>query len=218
LVAGKPRLLVVPSYAGRDDGAAMALDGRRARRLARKPDAELLALTGKDSDGEAFAVFYERHASWLLTYFTRRTGNREIAQDIAAEAWAVVYVKAASFDPTRGEGRGWLFGIARNTMLASFRRGAVEQATRRELGLTVVGHSEEAWDEAVPQVDATVDDLVEGLSDLPAHERIAVVARILDEREYAEIARAENVSEAAIRQRVSRGLRTLHGRLKRGPE
>ena len=47
------------------------------------------------------------------------------------------------------------------------------------------------------------------LQDLPADQRTAVLARIVDEGEYADIAVTQGVSEAVVRQRVSRGLAGL---------
>ena len=48
---------------------------------------------------------------------------------------------------------------------------------------------------------------------LPAEQRTAVLARIVDERDYREIANELECSEAVVRQRVSRGLVTLRRRL-----
>ncbi|MGO9763978.1 MAG: sigma factor-like helix-turn-helix DNA-binding protein [Solirubrobacteraceae bacterium] len=48
----------------------------------------------------------------------------------------------------------------------------------------------------------------------PASELLdALRARILDERDYAQIARELRCSEAVVRKRVSRALRTLRGAL-----
>jgi len=52
-----------------------------------------------------------------------------------------------------------------------------------------------------------------GLERLPAAEREAVRARILDERSYGEIASRLRCSGAVVRQRVSRGLRALASEL-----
>jgi len=41
---------------------------------------------------------------------------------------------------------------------------------------------------------------------LPTDQRSAVLARIVEEGEYADIAVTQGVSEAVVRQRVSRGL------------
>jgi RNA polymerase sigma factor (sigma-70 family) len=54
--------------------------------------------------------------------------------------------------------------------------------------------------------------VVELLDELPHDQREALRARLVDDRAYDEIATAAGVSEAAIRQRVSRGLASLRQR------
>ncbi len=51
------------------------------------------------------------------------------------------------------------------------------------------------------------------LDGLPADQREAIVARVLDEREYDDISRTLKCSEAVARKRVSRGLATLRRQL-----
>jgi RNA polymerase sigma factor (sigma-70 family) len=47
------------------------------------------------------------------------------------------------------------------------------------------------------------------LEELPPEQRELVAAHVIDERPYDELASALDTSEAVVRQRVSRGLRTL---------
>ena len=70
--------------------------------------------------------------------------------------------------------------------------------------------------EALAAADATAALLEEGLAALPADQRDAGLARVLDEREYAEIATTARTSESVVRKRVSRGLAGLRSRLE-GP-
>jgi RNA polymerase sigma factor (sigma-70 family) len=51
------------------------------------------------------------------------------------------------------------------------------------------------------------------LAELPTEQREAIAARIVDEREYADIAGELRCSEQVVRQRVSRGLARLRARL-----
>jgi RNA polymerase sigma-70 factor (ECF subfamily) len=51
------------------------------------------------------------------------------------------------------------------------------------------------------------------LADLPADQRLAVTAYVVDDRSYGEVAGEAQVSEAVVRQRVSRGLRSLRRRM-----
>lgn len=188
----------------------MSADSRdRRANLANESDEVLLRLTAKHNDHRAFEVFYQRYRAKILSFLWRHTGNREIAQDLASETFATAYLKASTFDPKLGTGRGWLFGIARIALLASYRQRAVERTARLQLGVVVPTISDEAWEEAEARLEETLSKLVTGLDELSLVERDALIARIVEERDYPEIALSANASEAAIRQRVSRGLRKL---------
>jgi RNA polymerase sigma-70 factor (ECF subfamily) len=50
------------------------------------------------------------------------------------------------------------------------------------------------------------------LAALPADQRLAVEARVLEDGEYSEIARRLHCSEQVVRKKVSRGLSTLKTR------
>jgi RNA polymerase sigma-70 factor (ECF subfamily) len=51
---------------------------------------------------------------------------------------------------------------------------------------------------------------------LPPAQRDAVLARVVNERPYAEIAEQMRCSELLVRQRVSRGLRALRAQIEEG--
>lgn len=201
------------SSPGRDDARAMAPDpDQLARRLARRSDGELLALT--PSVPAAFDAFFVRHSQAIVSYLWRQTGNQDVALDLTSETFAVALESVGRFDPAKGDARGWLFGIAKITMLSTYRKQQAEQSARRRLGLSVEGFSEEDWEQVEARIDASLPNIVDGLADLPRAERLAVIARVLDERDYSEIAVSEQATEAAIRQRVKRGL----GRLRKQVE
>jgi RNA polymerase sigma-70 factor (ECF subfamily) len=105
----------------------------------------------------------------------------------------------------------WLLGIARNKLFESYRRGRVEAAARERLGLEplVLDDSDLA---AVDELSES--DLVEQLANLlPADQLQALRARVINERDYDEIARDLQCSEAVVRKRVSRALSTLRSRV-----
>jgi DNA-directed RNA polymerase specialized sigma24 family protein len=166
-------------------------------RLQTTDDAALLqaAATG---DARAFEVFYERHLPAVTGFHLRRTRRREVAFDLTAETFAAVVLACGSFDPDRGSAAGWLFGIASNKLHESLRRGRVEAGARARLGHEpiVVG-----------------DDDLDHVDELPSDQRAAVLARVVDERPYEEIARAMRCSEALVRQRVHRGLARMRSRV-----
>ncbi|MGH3266079.1 MAG: RNA polymerase sigma factor [Trebonia sp.] len=179
-------------------------------RWSRATDAELLSATG--SDPEAFGEFYDRFETAVVGYLRRRTGDVELAVDLAGEVFATALQSAGRFRPqakTGGSAAPWLFTIAQNKLTDARRRGQVESRARRRLGLC---EAVEYDDEALDRIESTVlqtgwvTDLLERL---PAEQREAVSARVLDERPYGEIAGQLQTSELVVRKRVSRGLAAL---------
>ncbi len=178
-----------------------------------RSDDELLAVTR--AEPEAFAVFYRRHVDSLLAYFARRTRDGELAADLTAETFAAALDGAHRHRPDRGPAVAWLYGIARRQLSHAARRGAVEDRARRRLGMAPLTLTDEALErvEALATADASAQVLREGLAAMPADQREAVLARVLDEQDYAEIAAGARTSESVVRKRVSRGLAGLRSRL-----
>jgi RNA polymerase sigma factor (sigma-70 family) len=180
-----------------------------------RSDGELLAATR--SEPEAFGVFYRRHVTALLRYLVSRTGRPDVAADVCAEVFASALESASRYDPSRAPARAWLFAIASSRLVDSFRRGQVEDRARRRLGMP----ARELTDRDIERVEELVDlerglDAAALVADLPEEQREAVLARIVDERSYADIADDLQVSQAVVRQRVSRGLTALRARYGEG--
>jgi DNA-directed RNA polymerase specialized sigma24 family protein len=154
-------------------------------------DDELLTAGGPDG----FALFYRRHVDSILRYYARSTRDPEIAADLTAEAFAAALEAKRRFRPGGPPARAWLFAIASKKLADYRRRGYAEDRARRRLG------------------DVEVVSLVD---ELPADERRAVNARVVDGREYGDIAQELHISPAGARKRVSRGLASVRGRLTEG--
>jgi RNA polymerase sigma-70 factor (ECF subfamily) len=135
-----------------------------------------------------------------------------VAGDLVAETFAQVIVSAKKFRGGDDEAASaWIDGIARNLLRHFRRRGAVEARARRTLGIEVAVRSALA---AAPTVEA--DDVASSaLLRLPASEKEAITLRVLEGMSYQEIGAALNTNAVAVRQRVSRGLRTLRTQLQR---
>jgi RNA polymerase sigma-70 factor (ECF subfamily) len=174
-----------------------------------RTDEDLLRAT-PDSP-EAFGAFYRRHVDAVLAFFRVRTGDPELAADLMAETFAAALLAAPRFKRRPEPAAAWLFTIARHKLIDSWRRGRVEDAARRKLGLEPL----ELDDGGLARIDSLIDESLDPLpltalmDRLPPDQREALRLRVLDEREYAEIARELECSEAVVRQRVSRATRSL---------
>jgi RNA polymerase sigma-70 factor (ECF subfamily) len=168
-------------------------------------DEELL----RSDDPEAFGVFYDRHVKTLLGYFARRTRDPEVAADLTAETFASAIVAKHRFRPGASPPAAWLYTIASRRLADYHRHGQVEQRMRRSLEMDRRPVSAE--DAAM--ISLLADDATGTLlADLPPDQRDAVIAHVVEDRGYSELAGELHVSEATVRQRVSRGLSTLRRR------
>jgi RNA polymerase sigma factor (sigma-70 family) len=164
------------------------------------------------SDAHAFAAFYRRFERIVLGFFMRATGRPELAADLAAETFARALECVEDYDAARGRADQWLFGIARNVLAASYRAGRVESAARQRLGLPRLVLDDHA-SSTIERLAAEASKATVALAALPEEQQHAIHARVVQDRDYAEIACELRCSEAVVRQRVSRGLRTLRARL-----
>lgn len=172
----------------------------------RTSDADLLAAVVR-GEREAFSIFYRRHLGAVVAMLLRETGDRELAADLAAEVFAAVLVSAKRYCPEHQTAIPWLYGIARNKARESYRRGRAQDRARRRLGIPHEAISEDDLERV--EALASGGRLLALVSELPEAQRDALHARVVEERDYAEIAIAQDSSEAAVRQRVSRALSWL---------
>ena len=70
----------------------------------------------------AFEQLYRSSRDDVYAYAAGLLGDRAAAEDVTATAFERAYRKRSRFDPRRGNGRAWLFGIARNAALDELRR------------------------------------------------------------------------------------------------
>jgi RNA polymerase sigma factor (sigma-70 family) len=181
---------------------------------ARDESAELLSrfVAG---DARAFVAFYRLNLPAVVAFFLRRTGDREVTADLTAEVFAAALIAAPRYEPDRRPALAWLHGIASHKLADSRRRGRVEDAARRRLALEPLALTDAALDrvEELASAEAHRDALEAAVATLPVEQREAVLARVVEERSYPEIAAEMACSEMVVRQRVSRGLKALRSRL-----
>src|SRR3954470_151143 len=151
-------------------------------------DDDLLRAAAR-GDGDAFAAFYRRHTDLVLGYLRPRVAEPEQAFDLAAETFAAALTSVKRYRGGEGPAAGWLLGIARHKLLESLRRGRIEAKARRRLGHDPIAVDDDDLLQVESRAAAGGRQLATLLSALPEEQRAAVTARVLDEREYADIAR-----------------------------
>lgn len=165
-----------------------------------RTDQELLAAAG---DRGAFGELYRRNEQLIMRFIGARVRDPHLTADLTAETFAAALESVERFDPMRGSASGWLVGIARNVLLASWRQGRVESGARQRLKMRPIFIEDEHL-QTIARLCAE-----EALMSLDQPERDAIARRILDDVSYADLATELECSEQVVRQRVSRGLSRL---------
>lgn len=161
-------------------------------------------VTRSRHDPAAFEPLVERHAAAVHAYLTRRCGTA--ADDLLSEVWLAAYAHRSDYDVRRGTVRAWLFGIARNHVLAYWRR-----AGRHPAAAPAVAHSRESdqgagWDAADERLDAAsmTPALRAALRDLPDVEREVLLLVAWEELTPGEAAQAVGIAPGTVRSRLHR--------------
>lgn len=81
-------------------------------------------------DARAFETIYERHCTAVFSLAYRICGVRNMAEEIAQEAFLIIWRSGARYDRTRGSVRTWLLGIVHNRAIDMLRRSAVHERRR----------------------------------------------------------------------------------------
>lgn len=178
-------------------------------------DEDTQALVAARTDPEAFGAFYQRNSSKVIGFFYRRTLCPHTSAELAAETFAQALGSLKHFDPRRGPGRAWLFGIAGNLYRQWLRRGVVSARNRRRMGITTPLLTEDDLDHIESLVDLRDlhGALRRAIEDLTPAIRDAVVMRVALDLPYEQVALSLDCSVGAARVRVARGLQALSATL-----
>jgi RNA polymerase sigma factor (sigma-70 family) len=168
-------------------------------------DSALLTRFVREGSEGAFAELVGMHQAMVVGTALRRTGDAEMARDVAQQVFALLARKAAWL-AGRQSVAGWLHHAANFLSIRAMRGEARARARHAELARDVEERpgDSERW--------AALED---ALTSLGATEREALVLHYFEDRGYAEMAAQLGLSEAAARKRVSRALQSLGTQLRR---
>jgi len=180
-------------------------------------DAQALKTLRRDPD--AICALYDRYVVELVGFLRRAGATQEVAWDVAQETFARLLARGfrgrlapdASAWP-------WLAVTSRNLLRDWQRRGIVDERARRRIGASVLNVGEDDLEDALARFDMErrSASIEAALASLPLTQRVAVIGRVVDEKDYAALAEEASESEQTMRRRVSRGLRFMRTRIEEG--
>ena len=162
----------------------------------------------------AFEEIFDRHFLAVHGYLHRRAG-REVADEVAAETFALAFSRRASFRGT-GSALPWLYGIATNVLHRQRRKERRELRAYSRSGIDVWASYE---DEAAARVDSSRLDarLAGALAAMRPRERDALLLYALADLSYEEVALALDVPVGTVRTWLHRARATAQRELVAGP-
>jgi zinc protease len=161
---------------------------------------------------EAFEVIVKRHQSVVSAVAYSTCGDLELSEDVAQETfWTAWRGRTSLQDPARL--RPWLCGIARNLGRNAGRRASrpAESAATLETVPEPSSDAPEPSDEAVTREEASL--VWESLAAIPETYREPLILFYREDRSVADVAAALDLSEDAVKQRLSRGRGMLRERV-----
>jgi RNA polymerase sigma-70 factor, ECF subfamily len=187
-----------------------------ARTLTSMPDAvqeQALIRLAQDGDPRAFDQLVRTHFQPVYALLYRLLGNHEDAEDLAQECFVRAHRSLGFY---RGEAAfsTWLHRIAVH-LAADHRRAQGRRLSRQPLEPLTGEHPVPAARTGGPEEQSSRRELTLqvaiALQRLPVRLRVALVLRVLEGREYEELARITGVQPATARTQVMQARRLLLG-------
>jgi RNA polymerase sigma-70 factor, ECF subfamily len=150
-----------------------------------------------------FARAAEDHLEDVLAYLVYLTRDRNVAEELAGDAFERALRLWSRYDPRKGSVKTWLCQVARTTALDHFR--AEKRRLRRETTYALA--EPRGIDE--PPAEGVSPELERALAKLSAAEREVIALRVILELDGPAAARVLGISPTACSTRLSRALHRL---------
>lgn len=177
-------------------------------------DKELLEAIYSQKDEAAFKIFYDRYAKLLHNWATKRTGNKEVSDDVVQNFWVVFWStpNAIKVDEN-GTARRYLIHYFSYRMLDYLRSAAAKVLGNEQLFEDVkdfVNYSHVLEELEVNEILAVIDEIVFHLP-----ETTREIFQFIWESKHSvkEAAAHFNVSEKVIRTRYNKVLNTVQSKI-----
>ncbi|HXI82723.1 MAG TPA: sigma-70 family RNA polymerase sigma factor, partial [Verrucomicrobiae bacterium] len=167
-------------------------------------DVRLVQLS-REGDREAFGRIVERYQSLICALTYSACGNFQASEDLAQVTFITAWCQLRQLrEPSKL--KSWLCSIARNATLDSFRkqrRTPTANAEALDSGVEISADAPTPSDHVISKEEEAI--LWRSLGELPTTYREPLVLFYRQQQSIAEVADALELSEDAVKQRLSRG-------------
>jgi RNA polymerase sigma-70 factor (ECF subfamily) len=179
-----------------------------------QPGDEVLAARLVQGDASALEALYERYAPMILGLAFKMTGDSALAEDVLQETFWRAWKNAVTYQPERGSFAAWLFRIARNLAIDSYRSQRLRLQALEGLAEAdpVIEPLPDPHADVVNQAQYSLDfqQVRSALATLPAEQRQVIEMAYFQGMTRQEIADATGEALGTIHTRARLGLQKLH--------
>ncbi len=167
----------------------------------------------QQGDNHSFGKLYDYHFDAIFRFVYYRTNHQQTAEDLTEEVFLKAFRSLASLKGGTETLRGWLYSIARNTIIDHYRKA------KETINLDALEELPSYEDSVVDRLEASDDTvaLLETLKKLSSEQQTILKLRFFENLSIAEIAATLNKSEGNIRIIQHRGLQQLKKLLTKTP-
>ena len=166
-------------------------------------------------DTKAFGSLFRELHPCVFAYLDRRLPHVHDVEDLVATVFHKLLRNLASFDPGKGSVTAWTMTMARHALIDHLRRWR-DTVDVDELAECLAGPARDPLAGMIRTEEA--ERVRAELGGLPAQTRELIALRYGEGLRCREIAAATGLSEAAVKQRLSRAVRALRRRVGGVPE
>lgn len=157
------------------------------------------------------AALYQRCAPTLFAHLQRKVASREDAEDLLLEVFLAALEHADFAAMSVKEQESWLWSVARNKLVDSYRRAARRPGVRLDLVADDLYERDEYAPEQVTLRREEYARLRASIEQLPELQQELLRLRFANDLHCAEIATVLQRSEGAVRMLLSRTMKMLRG-------
>ena len=167
------------------------------------------------SSPDAFAVLYRRYVGRVHGFAFRRSGSREVAEEVTSATFERAWRAMPSFEWRGGGFKAWLFAIAARELAGWYRRDSRAGNVRAQRALRLLHPDTAIEDDDRVSVEADLALLREALSTLPERYQDAISLRHLAGLDPEEAAAAMGCTKAVLAVTLHRATKALRRSIER---
>lgn len=166
-------------------------------------------------DADKWREFLRREIPQLYGMFMRRWPNPALAEELVQKTVFDAVRGRGSYEPTKGSGEEWIFGIARNNIRLEMRRRASRPSVDGDIGGYVETIDSEPLPDEVLEQKETASVVKAAMAGLASKEQAVLRAKYIEGLSAHDIGRRLGITEKAVHSLLYRARISLRRELER---